>query len=529
MPVPYTLGLHEIATDTYAYLQPNGSWGLSNAGLVVSGDQGLLVDTLFTVPLTRDMLDATARDLPHVTIGTVVNSHGDGDHWWGNQLLADATIIASEAAASDMARDELHELFAAPGAVPLPRVAERMRETFDFTGITPTLPSRTFRGELEVAVGGRTVRLIEVGPAHTAGDVLVHVPDAAVLFAGDMLFIGGHPVIHSGPVGNWIVACDLILGLDVETIVPGHGPVVGKPEVRAFRDYLERVRDHAVRTHRAGMPVLQAAQEMDLDGLADWDDPERLVLNIGAVHRELNGDGTPAELELMGRLDEYAAPRSTPTTPRIASRTAPRIEPRTAPRVEPRPPAEIAALAARLDGTPARLLADDGTGPLDGRPVLNVLATIGNHPDLLVALAPLLAGLAQGLIPDRERELAILRTAHLTGSTYEWEHHARIGAAAGLTGPEIARVPLGPDGSGSGSGWGEADRSLLRAVDELYEGHALTAATWRRLAARYSTAQMLELLALVGTYTMIAGILKSCRVPLDDWLVAPAVAGAAEG
>ncbi|MFE0174026.1 MBL fold metallo-hydrolase [Streptomyces sp. NPDC059002] len=509
MAVPFTRGLHEIATDTYAYLQPNGSWGLSNAGLVVSGDQGLLVDTLFTVPQTCDMLGVMAQALPRVSIGTVVNSHSDGDHWWGNQLVADATIIASEAAASVMARDRTHEVFAAPGAVPLPRIAERMREAFDFTGITPTLPSRTFRGELEVAVGCRTVRLIEVGPAHTVGDVLVHVPDAAALFAGDMLFIGGHPVIHSGPVQNWIAACDLIVGLDVETIVPGHGPVIGKREVRAFRDYLERVRDHAVRTHRAGIPVPQAAQQMDLDGFADWDDPERLVLNIGAVYRELNGDGTPAELELMGCLDEYAAPGSVRTVPR------------TAPRIAPRPSADIAALAARLDGPPARLLADDGTGPLAGRPVLNILATIGNHPDLLVALAPLLAGLAQGVIPARERELAILRAAHRTGSTYEWEHHAHIGAVAGLTGSEIARVPLGPDGLG----WGEADRALLRAVDELYEDHTLSAATWQRLAARYSTAQMLELLALVGVYTMIAGILRSCRVPLDDWLTEPAAAG----
>ncbi|MFE7117915.1 MBL fold metallo-hydrolase [Streptomyces sp. NPDC057654] len=505
MAVPYALGLHEIAPDTYAYLQPDGSWGWSNAGLIVSGDQGLLVDTLFTVPLTRDMLDTVARTLPGVTIGALVNSHCDGDHWWGNQLLPDAEIIASEAAATEMRQDHLHEVLSAPtapGAAPLPGVVERMRRTFDFGGITPTPPTRTFSGELELKVGERTVRLIEVGPAHTAGDVLVHVPDSGVLFTGDMLFIGGHPVIHSGPAQNWIAACDLMLGLDVGTIVPGHGPVIGKSEVRDFRDYLERVRDHAVRTHRAGIPAVRAAQEMDLDGFAHWDDPERLVLNIGAIHRELNGDGTPREMDLMGRMDEYD------------EYTAPPVALRGAPRIAPRPADEIAPLAARLDGSPARLLDDDGTGPMGGIPLLNVLATIGNHPDLLVALAPLLAGLTEGLLPARERELAILRTAHRTGSSYEWEHHARIGAAAGLTAPEIARVPLGPDGSG----WDEADRTLLRAVDELYEAHALSSATWRRLAAHHSTAQLLELLALVGTYAMIAGILKSCRVPLDAWL-----------
>ncbi|QCX74664.1 Hydroxyacylglutathione hydrolase [Streptomyces sp. YIM 121038] len=503
MAVPYTLGLHQIAADTYTYLQPSGTWGFSNAGLVVSGDEGLLVDTLFTVPQTHAMLDEMTRALPRLTINTLVNSHSDGDHWWGNQLLPDAAILASEAAAAAMRRDRLHELFASPGTVPLPRVAEDMRETFDFTGITPTLPTRAFSGELEVTVGRRTVRLIEVGPAHTTGDVLVHVPDAAVLFAGDILFIGGHPVIHSGPVENWIAACDLILGLDVETIVPGHGPVVGKPEVRAFRHYLERVRDHAVRAHQAGVPVLQAAREMDLDGFPNWDDPERLVLNIGAVYRELNGDGTPAEEELMGHLDEYAAPRPAETPPRIA----------------PRPASEIAALAPRLEGPAAQILAG-GAGPLVGRPVLNVLATIGNHPDLLVALAPLLTQLAQGLIPPRQRELAILRTAHRTGSAYEWEHHVHIGAAAGLTESEIARALAGPDDPG----WDEADRALLRAVDELHEQHMVSPATWQELTTHHSPPQLLELLALTGTYALIAGILNTCQVPLDDWLAQPAQA-----
>ncbi|MET8539552.1 MBL fold metallo-hydrolase [Kitasatospora sp. NPDC004799] len=511
MAVPYTLGLHEIAPDTHAYLQPNGSWGLSNAGLIVSGGEALLVDTLFTVPQTRDLLTAITTTLPHVTVGTLVNSHSDGDHWWGNQLLPHATVIASAAAAADMGRDHLHELLAKPDdgiGVPLPRVVQDLRRAFDFTGIAPTLPNRTFSGKLEVAVGRRTVRLIEVGPAHTHGDVLVHVPDAGVLFAGDILFVGGHPVIHSGPVGRWIAACDLILGLDgVETIVPGHGPVVGKAEVRTFRTYLERVRDHAGRAHRAGTPVLRAAREMDLDGFEDWDDRERLLLNVGAVYRELNGDGTPGEEELLAGLDEFAP----------------------ASRLEPRPGAEVAAevtaLAAGLPGVVRRLFPAEGSGPLEGFPVPNVLATIGHHPDLLTSLAPLLALLNQGAIAPRERELAILRTAHRTGSGYEWRHHVRLAGLAGLAGAEIARVQDGPDHPD----WSEEDRTLLRAVDELHDGHVLTDATWQALADRRSAPQLLELLALVGIYGMVAGILNTCRVPLDDWLAGASEAGGTGG
>ncbi|MFI2610715.1 carboxymuconolactone decarboxylase family protein [Kitasatospora sp. NPDC018619] len=94
------------------------------------------------------------------------------------------------------------------------------------------------------------------------------------------------------------------------------------------------------------------------------------------------------------------------------------------------------------------------------------------------------------------------------------EHHVRLGAAAGLTGPETARVQEGPEHPD----WSEADRTRLRAVDELHDGHALAPDTWQALVERYSEAQVLELLALVGTYGTIAGILNSCRVPLEGWL-----------
>ncbi|MFJ5921190.1 MBL fold metallo-hydrolase [Kitasatospora sp. NPDC092948] len=311
MAVPFAFGWQQVAEATHAYLQPDGSWGWSNAGLVV-GDDGsaLLVDTLFTVPQTRRMLLEARRVLPGVQITTLVNTHSDGDHWWGNQLLAVREIVASAAAAEAMRRDEFSALFARIGGDPalwgqLPPVARKMAETFDFAGIVPTPPTRTFSGELELAVGSRTVRLIEVGPAHTAGDVLVHVPDADTLFAGDILFVGGHPVIHTGPIEGWIAALDVILALGVATVVPGHGPVVGPAEVRRQRDYLLRVRDHATAAYALGQAALEAAGTFDTTDFADLDDAERLVLNIGAVHRELSGDGTPDELGLMGCMHRY--------------------------------------------------------------------------------------------------------------------------------------------------------------------------------------------------------------------------------
>src|SRR5919106_421446 len=213
--VPYTRGAHQIADGVWAYLQPDGGWGRSNAGLIAGGDDAtsLLVDTLFDLELTAEMLAALREATPAAErIATVVNTHANGDHCYGNALVAGADIVASEACAAEMAR-------LPPAALAdLMRAAPDMGETgaflldifgaFRFDGVELIAPNRTFTGELELSIGDRPVHLIEVGPAHTDGDVIVHVPDAGVVFTGDIVFHGGHPIVWAGPVANWIAACD---------------------------------------------------------------------------------------------------------------------------------------------------------------------------------------------------------------------------------------------------------------------------------------------------------------------------------
>ena len=116
---------------------------------------------------------------------------------------------------------------------------------FDFDGIELEPPTRTFDRRLtSTSVAGRSSS-IEVGPAHTAGDTIVHVPDASTVFTGDILFIGGTPIVWAGPLSNWVAACDLMLDLDVDTVVPGHGPVTDNDGIRAVREYLAYVDQEA--------------------------------------------------------------------------------------------------------------------------------------------------------------------------------------------------------------------------------------------------------------------------------------------
>src|SRR5437660_122258 len=171
----YTKGLHDLGNSVYAYLQPNGSWGWSNAGIVTDGQASLLIDTLYDLNLTQEMLDTMRRSIPAAQhIDTVVNTHANGDHCYGNQLVADAVIISSACTAQEMKAEppprQLAELVKRASQLPDGAFIQRILGQFDFSNITVTLPRQTFEGELVLSVGDKAVELIEVGPAHTRGD-----------------------------------------------------------------------------------------------------------------------------------------------------------------------------------------------------------------------------------------------------------------------------------------------------------------------------------------------------------------------
>lgn len=308
----YRKGLTDLGNGAFAWLQPDGSWGWSNAGLITDGDQSLLVDTLFDLNLTRDMLAAMRNAAPKAAaqIGTLVNTHHNGDHCYGNECVHGAEIIASAHAAEEMKREQpallAGFLKAAPGLGLTGEYLKHCFGAFDFNGITPTLPTTTFSGRLQRQVGSKTVDLIEVGPAHTGGDILVHVPSDRTVFTGDILFIEGTPIMWAGPVGNWIEACESIIALDCETIVPGHGPVTDKRGVRAVQSYLTYIRDEARKRFDAGLSARDAAHDIALGDYDSWGDAERIAVNVASLYREFANDHTapnPAELfALMGEI-----------------------------------------------------------------------------------------------------------------------------------------------------------------------------------------------------------------------------------
>ena len=310
--IAYEKGLHELGDGLFAYLQPDGGWGWSNAGLITAAGTSLLVDTLYDLRLTREMLDAMAPVTGRRPIDAALNTHSNPDHCFGNELLPTATeIYASTATAREFAElspQLLQGAKTAPGIPPeLRAFVDHAFGPFDFEGITLRPPSTTFDGRLDLRIGDRDVSFIELGPAHTSGDTIVFVPDAATVFTGDLLFIDGTPIVWAD-MSNWIAACDRILELGAEVLVPGHGPVTDSSGVREVQRYLRYVREQARLRFDAGMDAAAAADDIELAEFADWTEPERIAANVVAAYREFDPDRPAATpIELLAQMAGWMA------------------------------------------------------------------------------------------------------------------------------------------------------------------------------------------------------------------------------
>ncbi|WUH92795.1 MBL fold metallo-hydrolase [Streptomyces sp. NBC_00433] len=320
-PLPHAL--RALTPNVHAWL-PDGhaTWGLANC-VVVTGRKGgsgaaLLVDTPYTADMTRRLQELIAglgaADGAGPDVRTVVNTHGNGDHSYGNGLFPDAEIVATDANGKHLCAEPAPAELAALIATSDPESAlgAYMRRHFgrygDFGGVSAVHPTRTFSGELEMDVDGVAVRLIEVGPAHTAGDLIVHLPEEGVVCAGDVVFNEDHPVHWAGPLEAVHRACLRILECGPRVVVPGHGPVMAPDEVRRYADYLLDLRAAVHRGHKAGRPLpVLAAELIAEDPHPRWGLTERMAILAAVEYRALDGETeSPDLVALVGLAAGFA-------------------------------------------------------------------------------------------------------------------------------------------------------------------------------------------------------------------------------
>ncbi|MFI6688404.1 MBL fold metallo-hydrolase [Streptomyces sp. NPDC050485] len=308
-----------IAPGVFAWLPgQDAAWGLANCGLVSSQGETLLVDTPYTPALTDTFLDAArAAAGPDAELNRIAVTHANGDHTWGLQQLPGAEVLATHAALEHQCVEptpqQLEVLIRdTDPSQPLGWYFRQHFARFDFSDIQVLPPTITFTGRYDLEVGSIPVELHEVGPAHTVGDLIVHLPEQRVVFAGDILFAGDHPPHWAGPLENISAACERILALDPEWIVPGHGPLMTPAEVRTYLAYLDDLADQADVMHAQGRTAIEAVRILlKEDRYPGLGLPERLAITLGTEFRHLDGgSATPDMVALMNNAARIAWERS---------------------------------------------------------------------------------------------------------------------------------------------------------------------------------------------------------------------------
>ncbi len=193
----------------------------ANAGLIVGGDEAILIDAKMTAESAQAMLEEV-RKVTASPVRRVILTHSDGDHVNGLPgLPKDVTVIAHANARRDL---------------------EEASKDAKLAGLAGWLPRESVADRCSLNAGGLRIELMHLGPAHTDGDLVVFVPSQRVAFVGDLVFIGRDPLIHrhkNGRFSGLLATLRKLLDLDADTYVSGHAEPVGKEDLRKLLATLE--------------------------------------------------------------------------------------------------------------------------------------------------------------------------------------------------------------------------------------------------------------------------------------------------
>jgi cyclase len=308
--------LQQVSENCFAALNEKNRVCDANSGLINRGG-GVVIDTQSDLFHARRMIELFGKVWPGMP-KRVINTHEDGDHVWGNQLFEGAEIIAHRTVPDRMKQvadpRESQQLLkgadrflsrlllraAHPGAL---AIAGQLQQDYGFDGIQLVLPTTLFDDRYALDLDGTEVHLIYVGPCHQVGDTIVHVPKEGVVFAGDVIFRQCTPMGWTGTYEKWLRTLDLIIWLDPEVIVPGHGPVCGIEGAMEMKAYLEYVREESERCFGQGLSSLEASKRIDIGPYGEWRGPARLYLNVERAYREFRNEAADASWDAPQTFD----------------------------------------------------------------------------------------------------------------------------------------------------------------------------------------------------------------------------------
>lgn len=249
------LGLEKIADDLYVI---TGSGG--NVAVLTTDEGVILVDDKFEKNVAEIL--AKVKSVSDKPIKYVLNTHQHGDHTGGNHLLLASTdIIAHQNARANMARNSQ------PGVMRL-----------------------TFSDQLSVTLGGKEVRARYFGAGHTNGDAVIYFPAHRIVHMGD-LFVRGAPFLdYSNGASSeaWMKTIDSALGLDFDTVIPGHGAVGKKADLAKWKADFDTVRGRVREMTRQGKSKDEVAAALKLDDMPGWSIKGLFAKSLPGLYDEMS-------------------------------------------------------------------------------------------------------------------------------------------------------------------------------------------------------------------------------------------------
>lgn len=270
-PIPsWKTELKPLGPNIYAFIReggpgiPNGS--ISNAGVLIGPDNVTLIDTLGP-PVHAKELKRMVEGVTRKPVTRIINTHHHRDHTNGNYLFQPAEIVMSPAMAQLATED----------GIPANAWANRpnLREGIEELRFAP--PTTIVTGEVTYRLGDIEAEVMQPGRAHTFGDIMVYLPKQKILFAGDIAFFYSVPAMHTSDPASWLKICERIQAMDVDVIVPGHGPVGGKRQLADMAELIRLMQRQIRIGYDKGLSPGQTAAAADLGRFGGWAEQERLA------------------------------------------------------------------------------------------------------------------------------------------------------------------------------------------------------------------------------------------------------------
>lgn len=287
--------MKKLTPDVFAYVQSEGTWFISNAGLILGEENKIIVDSLASGNMTKDFIHEIEK-LTDKRINLLINTHFHGDHIYTNHFFPDATSVCDSTTRRLTEESSAEEI----------ELYSEVFSDIDFSESKITPQDVTFKEEMSISLKDFEVQIKSVGRAHSPSDSFVYLPQEKIVFCGDLLFYRCTPFALMGNVSNYIEVLNQLMELEANTYVPGHGPVSGKEALRKSQEYLKMVRKEARKRFEEEMDYFKAAKDIDLGKYEGWANPERIVGNVARAYNEFEEDSQELDYQkIFLKMMEY--------------------------------------------------------------------------------------------------------------------------------------------------------------------------------------------------------------------------------